>query len=935
MAAEMERRRAAAAAAAEAQAAIIAEEKRRIEEAAAAERAAAEAAEAERVKKEAAEAEAAAAKARADAEAEAARASAEAADAERREHERQELEAAEALRTAAVAAEQERIAAVAADAYRRAAEATAVQRRAAEEAEAERQAARAAAAAQWEKEKAEDDRASAAAADAGRAAEEAAEAERAAAAAAEAEREAAAAAHAERDEAEAAEAKRAASAQAETDRLTSEAAKAEREAIEALRAQREAEAAAKKKRLAAQAEAAVEARRRAQEAEVARRKEAAAELEKRRAAVAAEAERQAKAAAEARRFAVAKEEAELARRAADAERLAAESAAAEQSLTGTTAAGRAASETAQAEATEVVPSMEERRAFLAASMERLRQEAAEKKRPRDGQAPSVTSDREAEKAEADRISVGTSKAAEAGDKEQFEDKELTAEEVLVAEEAEEARLIAEAAVAARIASEAERLAAEDLEVAAAAARSASDVAEPEVLDQAAMPATAAAAAGAVTLNIGGMPITIPGKLLLFVVAGLWGSFSPLVRVLYAQEHAPSPEMFNAQRLALSTVAFLPVFWGEWVRAREADAAALKAEGAKEAMQATEAQVVPKSPIEVDEAKDGVDSSATKSVDHVAVDDATEDIREDDSVASKPKEAEVLPDERPGSVAAAGLELGVWVFLANVSQVLGLDATSASQAAFLNQLQTVVVPVLAAVTGVQAVSGCSWAASGIALSGVALLSLDKSNEALSTLNGDGLEVLSALFFSIYILRLGQMAKRHRAAPLVGVKVFAQAVLSAAWVASTAMLAPAVDDVAASYAPGGRIVPTVGVLGSEWLFGEVAVTAAVVAWTGLVVSALAGYLQARGQAAVKPSDAAIIFASQPLFAAALSALTLGEGFGPDAIAGGFLILSATAVSSAEGQIGGGATTAGEADRSKAVDVQSSNPTDDESESEKSNK
>lgn len=707
---------------------------------------------------------------------------------------------------------------------------------------------------------------------------------------------------------------------------------------------------------------------------MARRKEAAAELERRRAAIAEEAERQ----AAARRGAAKEEEAKGPRRGADAERVAAESAAAERALAGTSAADRAATEAAQAEAAEVVPSMEERRAILAASMDRLRREAAEAKRgAAEEGAPPATSEREAETAEADRIAVGPTEDADSGDKKKEEDegkkaKELTAEEALAAEEAEEARAIAEAAVAARIASEAERLATEDEKRAAAAAEASGGtavVAEPEVVDSergadglteeerrqagakaaqdkqsgaaksgdpavapsmagAAAPSVAAAAASSVTLNIGGTPITIPGKLLLFAVAGLWGSFSPLVRVLYAQEHAPSPEMFNAQRLALSTVAFLPVFWAEWVRAREADAAALKAEGAKEALQATEAQVAAKSPAEADEAKDGA-----KSGDPVAADGASAAADEADESATKPKEAEVLPDERPGSVAAAGLELGVWVFLANVSQVLGLDATSASQAAFLNQLQTVVVPILAAVTGVQAVSGCSWAASGIALSGVALLSLDKSNEAMSTLNGDGLEVLSALFFSIYILRLGQMARRHRAAPLVGVKVFAQAVLSAAWVASTAMLAPAVEDVAASYAPGGRIAPTVGVLGSEWLVGEVAVTAGVVAWTGLVVSALAGYLQARGQAAVKPSDAAIIFASQPLFAAALSALTLGEGFGPDAIAGGFLILTASAVSSAEGQVSFGATKAGDADRSKAVDVESSNPADSESESDKS--
>eukprot|EP00168_Porphyra_purpurea_P012573 TRINITY_DN3335_c0_g2_i8.p8 TRINITY_DN3335_c0_g2~~TRINITY_DN3335_c0_g2_i8.p8 ORF type:complete len:116 (-),score=42.74 TRINITY_DN3335_c0_g2_i8:33-380(-) len=112
---------------------------------------------------------------------------------------------------------------------------------------------------------------------------------------------------------------------------------------------------------------------------------------------------------------------------------------------------------------------------------------------------------------------------------------------------------------------------------------------------------------------------------------------------------------------------------------------------------------------------------------------------------------------------------------------------------------------------------------------------------------------------------------------------QAILSICWVtASTALSAS--HSVAADYAPGGRIVPIGGVLGTGWSTADVAVNFGVVVWTGLFVSALSGYIQTKGQSAVKPSDAAVIFATQPLFAAALSALVLGEGFGPKGIMGG---------------------------------------------------
>jgi len=478
----------------------------------------------------------------------------------------------------------------------------------------------------------------------------------------------------------------------------------------------------------------------------------------------------------------------------------------------------------------------------------------------------------------------------------------TAEE----EATEAARVRAEEAMQQRITSQTERLAAEDdearevraaadAEAARAAAASAAAANRKEAAERppprtpaqraaaiaartqrrAAEMASAMALAnsGTVSLDFGLGAVKVPGKILLFAVAGLWGSFSPLVRVLYAQEHAPSPELFNAERLLLSSAVFVPSLWGEfksWQEEREVKA------------------------LTDDQASD---SKASKTSSDAEAKDAEggEEILDVAAAAEKALAVPPPASEPRWSFVRAGIELGTWVFLANVTQVLGLDVTSASQAAFLNQLQTVIVPVLAVTTGLQAVSGCNWASSAIALAGVALLSLDNV-EVLSTLNGDGLEVLSAVFFSIYILRLSQFSRRMHVPPLVGTKVFAQAALSIAWVASAAYLTPP-EEMAASYAPGGRIVPSVGFLGSEWLAGEVAVNIAVVVWTGLFVSALSGYLQARGQAAVKPSDAAVIFASQPLFAAALSALTLGEGFGPDAIAGGFFILGAAALSSAD--------------------------------------
>lgn len=80
-----------------------------------------------------------------------------------------------------------------------------------------------------------------------------------------------------------------------------------------------------------------------------------------------------------------------------------------------------------------------------------------------------------------------------------------------------------------------------------------------------------------------------------------------------------------------------------------------------------------------------------------------------------------------------------------------------------------------------------------------------------------------------------------------------------------------------------------------FKDVLSWAAVIAWTGLMSSALSGWLQTSAQRVVKPSEAAVIFASQPLVAAALSWLLLGEKVDLQGAAGGVLIIAATVYSS----------------------------------------
>lgn len=231
----------------------------------------------------------------------------------------------------------------------------------------------------------------------------------------------------------------------------------------------------------------------------------------------------------------------------------------------------------------------------------------------------------------------------------------------------------------------------------------------------------------------------------------------------------------------------------------------------------------------------------------------------------------------------GVELGIYVFLANVCQVLGLESVSAGRAAFLVQLQTVMVPVLSGLFGLEVVQKKTWIASVIAFAGVALLSLDKGHGAASSLVGDSLEILTALFFSAYIIRLGKICTRVRSGPLVATKIVIQAVLSSTWVFGLTLLGHS----------HSSTLPVSSLPLPEWTLPILALNVGVVAWTGLVSSALSGWAQTNGQKAVPASDTVVIFATQPLWASALAALLLGETFGPRGLIGGALIVGSTLV------------------------------------------
>eukprot|EP00188_Purpureofilum_apyrenoidigerum_P005313 Plantae.Rhodophyta-Purpureofilum_apyrenoidigerum.ctg6809.p1 GENE.Plantae.Rhodophyta-Purpureofilum_apyrenoidigerum.ctg6809~~Plantae.Rhodophyta-Purpureofilum_apyrenoidigerum.ctg6809.p1 ORF type:complete len:414 (-),score=64.08 Plantae.Rhodophyta-Purpureofilum_apyrenoidigerum.ctg6809:353-1459(-) len=321
--------------------------------------------------------------------------------------------------------------------------------------------------------------------------------------------------------------------------------------------------------------------------------------------------------------------------------------------------------------------------------------------------------------------------------------------------------------------------------------------------------------GMAELNLGFWKVRLPGRLLLLSVPLLWGSFGPAVRFLYGVEHAPRPSLFNAERLTLSAMVYTVVLWYQL-------------------------------------------SDTRKEQENITTDTVV-----------KPTSSWVI----------GGIELGSYVFLANVAQVLGLQSVGAGRAAFLNQMQTVIVPALAFITRIEkSLSIRTILSSIVAIAGVSLLAADPNPDVVSSVKGDVLEVTSAFFFSLYILRINNYSKKSRVPLLVGSKIIVQALLAWIW----ALQSITTSQTTVHFVPDGGIKDVL-----SW--------AGVIAWTGLMSSALSGWVQTSAQKVVPPSEAAVIFASQPLIAAALSWLLLGEKLDLQAGIGGALIVGATAVSS----------------------------------------
>lgn len=252
-----------------------------------------------------------------------------------------------------------------------------------------------------------------------------------------------------------------------------------------------------------------------------------------------------------------------------------------------------------------------------------------------------------------------------------------------------------------------------------------------------------------------------------------------------------------------------------------------------------------------------------------------------------------PAERVGTSASkkaaivGGFEVGFWTFTVNVLQIIGLRCSTASRAAFLNQLNSIMVPFAAFACGMEKSVGFPvYLASVLSVIGVALFSLDDFASPF-TWAGEGVLFLSAFAGTAFMLRSKQYASHPDAFVVVALKIVSQLFLSVFFIIPT---------VVRHFSRFPTFLSAVVGLfagATPWLLF---VNALLVIFNGVFISWLCTVFHMKGQEAVSASECVVIFASTPIWSAIL-ALPLGERFGFRGLIGAGLIVLSTILASVD--------------------------------------
>ncbi len=205
-------------------------------------------------------------------------------------------------------------------------------------------------------------------------------------------------------------------------------------------------------------------------------------------------------------------------------------------------------------------------------------------------------------------------------------------------------------------------------------------------------------------------------------------------------------------------------------------------------------------------------------------------------------------------------LGLLYGVAQILQTAGLAHTPASVSGFITGTYVVATPLFAAALLRSRITRVTWLAVGLAMGGLAVLSLS----GLSVGSGQAITFLAALLYALHIVGLGAWSDAR--------EVLGMAVVQLVMIALVAFVATAPDGIVLPSTPG------------DWLS---------VVYMALFAGALAMVAQTWAQAHLAPTRTAIIMSMEPVFAALFAVLLGGESATGRMLVGCAMVLTAMLV------------------------------------------
>lgn len=251
-----------------------------------------------------------------------------------------------------------------------------------------------------------------------------------------------------------------------------------------------------------------------------------------------------------------------------------------------------------------------------------------------------------------------------------------------------------------------------------------------------------------------------------------------------------------------------------------------------------------------------------------------------AVALSPAIKDLKPNLRLQAVTC-----GFFTAMGYITQSLALIDTDPARVSFLGSATVLWCPILEVLIDRKPLglrdAPQTWLAAALCLTGVGLLELSSSVGTLSVSMGDGLAMMQAVGFGTGVFWTSRMLAKEpdQALPVTATLVATTSLLSMLWAVSDGWMFSVADWQTTLAVPGLLLQPSV--------------VAGAVLWTGLVSTSFTFWVELMALGRVAPSEASVLLASEPLWAALFAATFLGHSLTGSDATGGLMIVAACLV------------------------------------------